>query len=392
MKAAAIPAACQPGHTVHKKNAAFLCHASAAPWSTFFMILAMSLALPGSLAAAELDSLQQRGIKAYEAGNHTEALKLFSQAVSQEPNDARALYNQGTALYKTGNHAAAADSFAAAAEGLPQKDRAGAAYNQGRALLSAAADSSDPTIKKERLLTAKHAFLQALRDDPHLMAARTGIAEFRRAYAKAQQQPPASRQEKPDSQPQAMPPQQDGQQKQSEQLNRAKADQHKQAKQNQDAEAETTGQPNRQEGNAMAARQQGVRRSIEEIKEELRRQGGQQDNLPAADPATPPEVQNNQDKGAGEKTGSRREQIAEDQQQSAGTASDRPQSVDPGAAFNQTSEGKAAGADAQDPRQEQSSPAKTESTLTEILDGEKALHEMRRLRMQQQRPTGGKDW
>lgn len=35
---------------------------------------------------------------------------------------------------------------------------------------------------------------------------------------------------------------------------------------------------------------------------------------------------------------------------------------------------------------------KTESTVADILDGEKALHEMRRLRMKQQRPASGKDW
>ncbi len=391
MKAAAMPAACRPGHIVHRKRASWLCRASAGPWSTFFILLIISLSLPAPLAAANLASLQQRGIKAYEAGNHTEALELFSEAVARAPDDARAQYNQGIALYKTGNYAAATASFAAAANGLPQQEsRAKAAYNQGHALLSAAADNPNPAQKKEQLLTAKHAFLQALRDDPHLMAARRGITEFRRAYAEADKPSPANRQEQPGSHPQAAPPQQqDGQEMAKEQRRADDRRLKEMAKQSRAAGTDSAGQPDRQEADAMAS-QQGVRRSIEEIKEELRRQGAQEESPMAEDAAPSQEAKNNLDKDSGAKTGNRREQIAEHQQQSTGTAPDRATTAEPTA--SPTAVGETAGADDQQRRDEQSALIRTESILSEILDGEKALHEMRRLRMQQQRPTGGKDW
>jgi tetratricopeptide (TPR) repeat protein len=387
-----------------------------------FLKLSMPLCLCGasiltlffihSAVAASMDSLQRQGVELYQKGQHEQALELFTQAVSQEPENALALYNQGTALYRLGNFAEAAQAFSASAHRDPhQTSRARAAYNQGRALLAEAGTNMAAAAKKELLLAGAHAFQQALRDDPGLTAARKGMEDFRREYAKLRDQPPPRQgQEQP---PQGGQGQQErespgqagegqGQQDLRDQLTRAGDQQQQMADQSTAAaDGQNRQPPSPTERQAMAAQQQSVRQSLEQLKDELRhKQQGQADAPDSNDLDTELAQAIQAQKKAEEalKKGDL-DQARQQQQQAADSlrqvAADQQDTTGPRRATTDSNDAEPpeqAGQAIQQVGEHDPAAAKTTATVADILDDEKALHEMRRLRRQQQRPASGKDW
>ncbi len=366
----------------------------------FIMSLATTLFLTSPSLAASVDNLHRQGAEAYGASNYELALDLFSQAVTKKPVDANSLYNQGTALFKLGRFSEAAQGFAASAEADKNKEtRARAGYNQGRAHLAAAGESQDLAQKKELLLAGNQAFQQALRDDPHLKAARKGIVDFRREFAQINQQPPASQQQQGEQQNQSCQGQED-QQDLKDQLTEAGQQQQDMANQSKGA-----GSDSAQEGQLgeMEAQQQGVRQALEKIKEELNKDpdgqsdGGQgrKDLAKGLDKAISAQKNAEDALNQGDLSQAQEhQQNAADnlQEMAANLAADQQDKTEQSAsAAVDTNNQAAATADQHQEGQEQGA-AKSDSTVADILDGEKALHEMRRLRIRQQRPASGKDW
>lgn len=360
--------------------------------------------LPNLAVAAGDDTLHRQGVEAYEAGNYEQALDLFSQTVVKKPEDATALYNQGTALFKLGRFNEATQAFAASAQAYKDKKiRARAEYNQGRALLAEAGQNQDIAKKKELLLAGNQAFQQALRDDPRLLAARKGIEDFRKEYAKVNQQPPAGQEQQQKTSDQD----QEDQQNLQDQLNEAGQQQQDMANQSKEANKGESQEGSSQEQlQDKAAQQQSVRQSLEQIKEELsKNQDGQSnDQQNRNDLAKKLENAINEQKKAEEALGrgdlnqaQQHQQNAADslQELAAELAADQEdnsaQSADP-AVDQDNPDQDGAQQHAADKQQEEHEAEKTDSTVTDILDGEKALHEMRRLRIRQQRPASGKDW
>ncbi|MEN8256257.1 MAG: tetratricopeptide repeat protein [Thermodesulfobacteriota bacterium] len=353
--------------------------------------------------AASIDSLHRQGVKAYGKGNYEQALDLFSQAVAKKPEDAKALYNQGTAFYKLKSFSEASQAFtASAAADKNPKTRARTEYNKGRTLLTQAGKNQKLAPKREQLLAANQAFQQALRNDPGLKAARKGIEDFRKEFAKLNQQPPAGQQGQGQQQQNQSGPKND-QQDLQEQLNEAGQQQQDMADQSKEnSSGGNQNGPSNEQMQDMAAQQQNVRQALEKIKEDLNKEGQDQDNLSkqleeAIDAQKKAEESLNQ----GDLN-----QAQEHQQQAADSLSKMAANLDtekeagaeqsPAPAVNSdTPKGHeenapASGQQADDEQDQQAD--KTAATLADILDGEKALHEMRRLRMRQQRPTSGKDW
>ncbi|MBU0680536.1 MAG: tetratricopeptide repeat protein [Proteobacteria bacterium] len=373
----------------------------------------ISLFLSHAAVAADTTILQRQGVKAYQEGNYDQALNLFSQAVAKEPDNATALYNQGTALYKQGRFDEASQTFSASAGiDINRKTRAKAEYNQGRALLAEAGTHQEPDTKKELLLAGNQAFQQALRDDPRLLAARKGIEDFRQELAKVKEQETKAKQ---DQQQQGDKGQDQGQQDQSaqgqgqqdlkDQLSEAGQQQQDIANQSKKA---GSGQgkegPGKQQREEMAAQQQSVRQSLEQIKDELQKNQQGQDGTPDNKELTKELDQAIQaqkkaeealKKGDLSQAQQHQQQAADSLREMAADQKDKAQqSADAaGADDKQNEQPQDTSAMAKDQASEQDLEAKKiENTVADILDGEKALHEMRRLRMQQQRPASGKDW
>ncbi|MDR9501217.1 MAG: hypothetical protein RI601_05425 [Desulfurivibrionaceae bacterium] len=381
--------------------------------AAFILFLATLLWLPAPLSAATAHHLQRQGVEAYNEGRHEEALDLFSQAVARNPADAAALYNQGTALYKMGQSTEAAQAFGAAAQLHSEPEpRARALYNKGRALLAAAGRAPDQAQKKKLLLDGNQAFQQALRTDKNLTAARQGIEDFRSHYAQLRQQPSPPPAEKGDQRNQNDQEDQGDQgQGLQEQLANSGRQQQEMAAQSKAANSGSSREGVSQQQLAeMAAQQQSVRQTLEKVKDGLEKKAPNQ-------------------KESGQETPELTEQLAEaiSRQKKAETAlqqgdlgqalseqqqaADRLQETAAALAADQKEQPAAAagspGAESsQDAAAKESAPAASrpgekgpdqqaaqeQSSVAAILDGEKALHEMRRLRRQQQRPASGKDW
>jgi Ca-activated chloride channel family protein len=367
-----------------------------------------TLLLNHSAVAAGIDSLQHQGLKAYKADNYEQALDLFSQAVAKEPDNATALYNHGTALYKLGRFDEASQAFSASAGLNPnQKSRARVEYNLGRTRLAEAGKNQDQATKKQLLLDSNRAFQQALRDDPRLLAARKGIEDFRKEYAKLSKQPPPQQQGQDQKQQDEKDQSQNGQGQQDLQNQLSEAGQQQQDMANQSKKAGSgQGQqgPDKQQREEMAAQQQSVRQSLEQIKEELKKkqqgQDGGQDNKELAKELNQAiqaqkKAEEALKKGGLNQAQQHQQQAADSLREMAADQQDKAHqsAADAGGDDKQDEQPEDATPMAKDQGSEQDLEAKkTESTVADILDGEKALHEMRRLRMQQQRPASGKDW
>ncbi len=373
------------------------------PFCALALCLAGALGQPAPALAASLNTLLRQGTEAYGAGNYEQALESFSQAVSESPTDALALYNQGTALYKLGRFDEAAQVFGASTEAHKmKKNRARAEYNQGRALIAAAGDMQEPGKKKELLLAAKQAFHQALRDDPSLKAARKGVVDCRKELEQFQEQ-----QSQTDQQQQGQPQNQDGdqhkQQDLQDKLNEASQQQQEMADQSKEAGSENSQPGSSQE---MAAQQQSVRQTLEKLKEEIsKEQTDQGDNAKNQEDLTKKLDQAiNEQKKAEEALKQGNIDKAQEHQQQAADAlnkmatelrdTNEEQSAPPAVNDDNDNEGEEEMATATEKQEGKPQPQddKSAGTVADILDGEKALHEMRRLRMKQQRPASGKDW
>lgn len=358
--------------------------------------LALALFLPGPAKAQNSAPLTNQGVAAYKAGKYEQALDFFNQAAQDTQGQASALYNQGTALYKLGKYEEASQAFTASAEAEKnQKTRAKAEYNKGRSLLAQAAQNQDMGAKKELLLAGNQAFREALRNDPTLKHARKGIEDFRKKFAKVSQQPPENKEEQQGQGQENK----DGQEKKKEdlqnKLNQAGQKQQDMADQSKKADSGTSPQEaTKKQGQDMAAQQQSVRQSLEELKKELNQEHkGAPENEPDKKNLNEKMEQAIKAQKEAEKALSKGEmnKAQEHQQQAADHLKEM--------AENLNQDKKEEGEHSPTPpinnesKDEQSKEeAKTLSTVADILDGEKALHEMRRLRMKQQRPTSGKDW
>lgn len=362
------------------------------------LCLAGALGLPAPALATGLDSLLRQGTEDYGAGNYEQALESFSQAVAENPTDALALYNQGTALYKLGRFDEAAQVFGASTEAHNNnKNRAQAEYNQGRALVAAAGDMPEPGQKKELLLAAKQAFHQALRDDPGLKAARKGIVDCRQELEQFQEQQSQT------GQPQNQAGDQQKQQDLQDKLNEAGQQQQEMADQSKEAGSESSQPASSQE---MAAQQQSVRQTLEKLKEELSKelagQGdsakGQQDLAKKLDQAINEQKKAEEalKQGNVDKAQEHQQQAADDLNKMATELGDKSeeQLAPPAVNEDNYNEGEEEMTTATEKQEGEFEPQddKSAGTVADILDGEKALHEMRRLRMKQQRPASGKDW
>jgi tetratricopeptide (TPR) repeat protein len=113
-----------------------------------FAILCLLVAFPSAAAGADASALFADGERAFAAGDHEEALRLFTAAREAGSTGPSSYYNIGVVQYRLGRYAAAEETFAALAGEFPTM-RELAEYNRGLAL-RAAGDIAAARVAFER--------------------------------------------------------------------------------------------------------------------------------------------------------------------------------------------------------------------------------------------------
>jgi Ca-activated chloride channel homolog len=106
--------------------------------------------------------------RAYRAGDHAAAARLYSQLANKRPTDGRIHYNHGVALFRDGQFAEAAAAFKRALQYAKPRDQADVFFNLGNSLVrqGAAALESDPQVTAALWREALQHFDHALELDP----------------------------------------------------------------------------------------------------------------------------------------------------------------------------------------------------------------------------------
>lgn len=118
-------------------------------------VIAISLALVGFGLVAQ----EERGNRAYRAGDHREAVERYREALRAGEDDPRVRYNLGTALLQVGEWEEARAQLSEALQGRDPDLRADAFYNLGNARARSVGEGSDDM---ERLRGAIEAYRRAL--------------------------------------------------------------------------------------------------------------------------------------------------------------------------------------------------------------------------------------
>lgn len=122
--------------------------------------------------------------KAYEKGDYTSAVMQLEQALAQNPDDPKLLYDLGCSLYQGGDYAGAALAFKKALDRLPEGSKLlpWTHYNLGNALFR---QSEQEKEGKKLLEEAGKAYEEALEWDPDDEDARHNLAVVKARLADA---------------------------------------------------------------------------------------------------------------------------------------------------------------------------------------------------------------
>lgn len=160
------------------------------------LVAAIVLSFLSALFGGKAHRESERGNRAYEAGNHDEALARYTEAQTAAPDAPELHYDIGNALYRKEDYAAAVEAYRRALAGSRTDLLPDAAYNLGNA-----------HFRERRFREAAEAYRQGLElrpDDPdarrNLELALRALERENRPEQEPQQQEQQERQDRQDQQ------------------------------------------------------------------------------------------------------------------------------------------------------------------------------------------------
>jgi tetratricopeptide (TPR) repeat protein len=148
------------------------------------MILLWTVVAPCPAGAESAASLVSRGNELYRAGEYDQALAVYEQALTEEPDTGEVLFNKGNVFFQKGEYEKAREAYQAAA--LHTKDlalEAAAHYNLGNTVFAEGQKKLETDPQKALSLwgeSIRH-YQEALRIDPLLKEAAQNIEVARLA-------------------------------------------------------------------------------------------------------------------------------------------------------------------------------------------------------------------
>ncbi len=221
--------------------------------------------------AASAKSLVEKGNKAYAEGDVNTALQAYTEAQEKLPDDAIIAFNRGVAQYQQGNYAEAQKAFSDAMKSDDTALQAAAHHNLGNCLVQSAQQQMKEMQQepqkgmdagKELLKQSIPAYRKALELDPKLMAAAKNI-EFTRAQIQQLEKLQKKMQQQQQQQQQA-------QDEAKEALDKLIQEQQQTQKQTQKEAQQPSGDPSQTE--QLAKQQQQHKKDAEQLSEELKKQ------------------------------------------------------------------------------------------------------------------------
>jgi len=97
----------------------------------FFCIMIIAGLSPGQVFASGAASMVEKGNRLYKSQKYEDALKLYGEALTKEPDSAALNFNTGTAQYKTKDFQNATTSFEKSLATEDKGIEADANYNLG---------------------------------------------------------------------------------------------------------------------------------------------------------------------------------------------------------------------------------------------------------------------
>ncbi len=215
--------------------------------------------------AASAKSLVEKGNKAYAEGDVNTALQAYTEAQEKLPDDAIIAFNRGIALYQQGNYEEAQKAFSNALKSDDITLQAATHLNVGNCLFSQARlqnDQRDLETAKKTLENSLPLYRKAFKLNPELTVAAKNIEKTRKEIKRIQNE--IKKQEKQQQQ------QQQAQDEAKEALDKLIQEQQQTQEQTQKEAQQPSGDPSQTE--QLAKQQQQHKKDAEQLSEELKKQ------------------------------------------------------------------------------------------------------------------------